>query len=186
MTLRDTSTGTVSRRTWDFGDSRTSRARNPRHAWSSPGFYRLVLTVTGAGATSTASRDLLVRASDPVGECEPGAATLCLQDSRFQVRTEYWSAGEEPVPATVVRAGTNESGMFRFFGPGNWEILIKVLDGCEVNGHVWVFGAATTDLGYRITVTDTVDGTAREYTNEPGNPAPAITDAKAFPAACPV
>ncbi len=159
--------------------------RNPRHTWASPGFYRLVLTVTGAGATSTASRDLLVRASDPAGDCEPGAVTLCLLDSRFRVRTEYWSAGGEPVLATVVRAGTNESGMFRFFGPGNWELLIKVLDGCEANGHVWVFGGATTDLGYRITVTDTVDGTARAYTNEPGNPAPAITDARAFGSSCP-
>ena len=74
--------------------------------------------------------------------------------------------------------------MFRFFGTGNWEVLIKVLDGCADNGHVWIFGAATTDLGYRITVTDTVDGTAREYTNAPGNPAPAITDVEAFADAC--
>lgn len=182
--LRDASTGTVSRRAWNFGDGGTSPVRNPRHAWSSPGFYRLVLTVTGAGVTSTASLDLLVRASDPAGDCEPNAATLCLLDSRFQVRAEYWSAGEAPVFATVVRAGTNESGMFRFFGAGNWEVLIKVLDGCEVNGNAWVFAAATTDLGYRLSVTDTVDGTAREYTNEPGNPASAITDAKAFPDAC--
>ena len=118
--------------------------------------------------------------TEPEPEPEPPPPPPCLLDSRFQVRTEYWSAGEEPVLATLVRAGTNESGMFRFFGPGNWELLIKVLDGCEANGHVWVFGGATTDLGYRITVTDTVDGAVRVYTNEPGNPASAIADAKAF------
>lgn len=184
VALRDASTGSVSRRTWDFGDGKTSRARDPRHAWTSPGFYRLVLTVSGAGATSTAGRDLLVRASDPAGDCEPGAVTLCLLNSRFQVRTEYWGAGEEPVLASVVRAGTNESGMFRFFDADNWEILVKVLDGCDASGHVWVFAAATTDLGYRITVTDTVAGTTRVYANEPGRSASAVADANAFPAAC--
>ena len=46
--------------------------------------------------------------------------------------------------------------MFQFFEPDNWEMLIKVLDGCRTNGRIWVLGAATTDLGYRIVVTDTV------------------------------
>ena len=47
-------------------------------------------------------------------------------------------------------------------------------------GHVWVYGASTTDLGYAIRVTDTVTGVVKEYGNEPGQPAPAITDAAAF------
>jgi len=64
-------------------------------------------------------------------------------------------------------------------------VLIKVLDGCAVNGHVWVFGASPTDLGYVIRVTDTAAGTVKEYRNEPGAPAPAITDVTAFPAGCP-
>ncbi len=65
-------------------------------------------------------------------------------------------------------------------------MLIKVLDGCALNGHVWVYGASTTDLGYRIRVTDTATGagTVKEYRNEPGLPAPAITDATAFPGGC--
>ena len=65
-----------------------------------------------------------------------------------------------------------------------WEVLLKVLDGCALNGHVWVFGASTTDLGYVIRVTDTATGKVKEYRNEPGTPAAAITDAKAFPDGC--
>ena len=84
--------------------------------------------------------------------------------------------------ASVVRSGTNDSGLFTFFSRENWEILIKVLDGCAVNGHVWVYGASTTDLGYTIRVTDTVTGTVKEYRNEPGLPASVITDGKAFQA----
>ena len=47
----------------------------------------------------------------------------------------------------VVEAGTNDSGLFRFFDPLNWEILIKVLDGCRTNGRMWVLGASTTESG---------------------------------------
>ena len=70
--------------------------------------------------------------------------------------------------------------MFSFFEETNWETLIKMLDGCSHNGYIWVSGTATTDLGYSIVVTDTMTAQAREYRNEPGLPAPAITDVTAF------
>ena len=84
----------------------------------------------------------------------------------------------------VARRGTNDSGMLWFFDADNWEVLIKVLDGCTLNGHVWVFGASTTNLGYVIRVTDTVTGVVKEYRNEPGVPAPAIADVTAFAGGC--
>ena len=59
-----------------------------------------------------------------------------------------------------------------------------MLDGCAENGRVWVLGASTTDLGYRIDVTDTAIGERRRYVNEPGEPAPAIIDTNAFTGAC--
>ena len=80
--LRVISTGTVAERRWDFGDGSVSGERDPTHSWSSPGFYRVMLAASGLGATSTASRDILVRSSDPAGTCEPDRETLCLGDSR--------------------------------------------------------------------------------------------------------
>jgi len=47
-----------------------------------------------------------------------------------------------------------------------------------------VFGAAGTDLGYRILVTDTAAGESREYRNEPGSPSRALTDTAAFALPC--
>ncbi len=47
-----------------------------------------------------------------------------------------------------------------------------------------MFAASTTDLGYVIRVEDTVTGDARLYRNEPGNPAAAVTDAKALTGSC--
>ena len=96
----------------------------------------------------------------------------------------WWNAAGESGAGRVVDAGTSDSGLFQFFDPENWEVLIKVLDGCRTNGRIWVLGASTTDLGYRIRVTDTVTGESRSYVNEPGRPAPAIVDTQAFSGAC--
>ena len=184
VAFTDTSSGSVRFRRWGFGDGTESRRQSVEHAWSEPGFYEVSLWVSNGTDESTTSRVFLVEASDPAGSCQSDAETLCLQDSRYQVRVEWWTSGDDSGPGSVVHAGTNDSGLFRFFSRSNWEILIKVLDGCSVNGSMWVYGASTTDLGYTIRVTDTVTGAAKEYRNQPGLPAPAITDPTAFPQGC--
>ncbi len=180
----DTSTGAVRTRRWSFGDDRRATSTTASRAWGEPGFYTVTLTVAGGDEESTASRTFLVEASIPAGTCTADRETLCLRHSRFAVRIDWWLPDGTTGNGTVVREGTNDSGMFWFFDTANWETLIKVLDGCEVNGRVWVFGATTTDLGYRIEVTDTGTGEIREYRNEPGAPAPAITDVAAFADSC--
>ena len=180
----DTSFGLVAKRRWNFGDGATSILHSPTHAWSSPGPYTVTLTVSNRSGQDSAAREVLVEAARPAGPCRADAETLCLRDSRFEVKMDWWSAAGESGAGRVVDAGTNDSGMFRFFNPQNWEVLIKVLDGCAINQRTWVLGAATTDLGYRILVTDTVTGESRSYVNEPGQPAPAIVDTEAFSEPC--
>lgn len=46
----------------------------------------------------------------------------------------------------------NDSAVFYFFNPDNAEVLVKVLNGCGVNQHWWVYSAPATDLLYRVTV----------------------------------
>ncbi len=183
ITFEDTSTGgSVASRDWDFGyDTWTRwRGRRVRHAWTDPGFYEVSLSVENDDGDSTDSQIFMVEARDPAGSCAPDATTLCLLDSRYSVRASWWTADGEAGDARVIPAGTNETGLFWFFEPSNWEVLIKVLDGSGLNSHVWVYGASTTDVGYVVSVTDTVTETVREYRNEPGHAAPAITDAAAF------
>ncbi len=181
----DKSSGTVESRTWDFGDGGTSRRSAPRHAWNSPGFFTVTLTVTDGDRPSTLSRAFLVESSEPVGSCEFDAERLCLRDSRYAVSVDWWTSNGNVRAAKVVHEGTNDSGLFHFVEPGdNWEILIKVLDGCSVNDHLWVYGGSATDLGYTIRVMDTVSSETKEYRNEPGSLAPAITHQTAFRAGC--
>ncbi len=184
VVFEETSTGDIRSRTWDFGDGGGSSRRGAEYAWSEPGFYTVTLTVTDGKVESTASQVFLVEASEPAGTCVADEVTRCLLDSRFSVRVDWRTPAGDAGAGKVVRAGTNDSGLFRFFDQNNWEVLIKLLDGCALNQHVWVFGASTTDLGYSIRVTDTVTGAVTEYGNEPGRPASAITDVTAFPEAC--
>ena len=121
---------------------------------------------------------------EPPGSCKADSRSLCLLNSRFSVEVEWMAVDGRSGTGTAVPEGTDDSGMFWFFGPDNWEVLVKVLDGCSNNNHVWVFGASTTNLGYSIQVTDTVTGESRSYRNESGSRAPAITDTEAFSTPC--
>ena len=105
---------------------------------------------------------------------------VLLQGDRFRVEATWFNnlAADDAFPAT---APTNDSALYAFFTPGNWEVMLKVLDGCAINDFYWVFTAANTNQGYDILITDTVTGEEWTYHNPLGTTAPAVTDTQAFP-----
>lgn len=118
------------------------------------------------------------------GTCVEGPNTLCLNQDRFRVEVDWIDLMGNRGPASVAVCGSDDSGLLWFFDPDNWEMLIKIVNGCGFNDRFWVFFAATTNLGYELTVTDTQTGSTKVYGNSPGSPAPAVTDTGAF-ATCP-
>ncbi len=117
--------------------------------------------------------------------CTPDAITLCLNNGRFMVQVSWTDfQGNTGVGNVVPGVTSTDSGLMWFFSADNWELLLKVLNGCGVNSNYWVFGAAATNVGYTIQVTDTQTGAIRTYTNPLGTTSPAITDTAAFPS-CP-
>lgn len=119
---------------------------------------------------------------DALADCfDPNA--LCLDDDRFRVEVEWRDLAGSSGDA-VAFPRTDDSGVFYFFDPNNWELLIKVLDGCAVNDHFWVFYGATTNVEYEVKVTDTERGVEKTYFNTLGTAAPPIQDTRAF-ATCP-
>lgn len=117
--------------------------------------------------------------------CTTTATELCLGD-RFVVTVD-WRADGPPVTSGQGRVApltTSESGIFWFFAPTNWEVMVKALDACVLNDRVWIFSAATTNVFYRMEVFDVEAGVNKIYFNYPGPPAPAVTDTDAF-ATCP-
>ena len=117
-------------------------------------------------------------ASSADGLCADGEGALCLRE-RFTVDVA-WRAADGTAGSGVVALQTTESGLFWFFEESNWEMLVKVLDGCSFNEHFWVFAALTTDVEVTLTITDRASGEQRVYRNPPGVAAPAITDTSAF------
>jgi len=115
------------------------------------------------------------------GACVPGDRTLCLQDGRFKVEIDWRDFQDGRGQGHVAPPRSGDSGVFWFFTPTNWEALIKIVDGCSMNGHYWVFGAATTTVEYTLRVTDTVTGQHREYFNPLGRSSPTVTDTSAMP-----
>jgi hypothetical protein len=111
-------------------------------------------------------------------------AVLTLQADRFAAVVEWRDASHNSGWAETAPCQTDETGLFWFFNPDNWEVMVKVLDGCDLDAHFWVFSAATTNVEYMLSVTDTATGSVRRYHNPLNTAAPAVTDTMAFPA-CP-
>jgi Concanavalin A-like lectin/glucanases superfamily len=114
--------------------------------------------------------------------CTANSTTLCFE-GRFAV-TASWVSPTASGVGTVVPGASTNSGLFWFFSPDNWEVLIKELNGCGLNSRRWIFSAATTDVHYRLNVLDVPRGVSKVYFNYQGISAPAVTDTAAF-ATCP-
>jgi len=110
---------------------------------------------------------------------EPDDSALAFLGGRFRAtvewRTQRGGSGRgHAVPFT------DRAGLFWFFNEENLEMLIKMLDGCDVNGHFWVFFAATTNVELTVTVVDTETGKRHEYHNDLGHAADPVLDTAAF------
>ena len=80
--------------------------------------------------------------------------------------------------------GSDKSGLLWFFERDNAEILVKVLDGCAVNGHRWVFAAPVTTLAFNLRVDETATGRSWRHANpRGGRAASTASDLTAFPCA---
>jgi len=115
------------------------------------------------------------------GSCVPTATDLCL-NSRFLIFGTYRVGNTDQPRGTANRVAVSNpgSGLFWFFSPDNWEVMIKEINACGLNSRHWIFSAATTNVFYQLNVIDTVAGVQKIYFNYPGPPAPAVTDTDAF------
>ncbi len=147
-------------------------------------YLQLRVTMTSADPDRSPVLDRLGVTAGGEGSCVPGDTVLCLNRGRFRCEMTWRDHAGATGSARVAPVGSDTSGLYWFFGADNWEVLLKVLDGCGVNGHYWVFAAATTDVGFELSVVDTETGEERAYSNPVGLAAPALTDTTAF-ATCP-
>ncbi|MCY3968424.1 MAG: fibronectin type III domain-containing protein [Acidobacteria bacterium] len=117
------------------------------------------------------------------GACETDDLTLCLEGGRFAVRAR-WETADSGGDARAWPFA-RDTGAYWFFGPNNVEMVVRVVDGCALNGHRWVFAGGLTDLAVTMTVTDTETGEVRTWENPAGTPFEPIQDVKAFSCSAP-
>jgi photosystem II stability/assembly factor-like uncharacterized protein len=139
--------------------------------------------VTDTDAFSGCATAAPATASTSIEPAKLAAADSSLDLGRFDVGVQWTDAIGRTGAGIPTPLRSANSGLFWFFDPNNWEVLVKVLDGCAINGHHWVLVAATTDVGYKLEIRDTAGSAIKRYTNEVGQASPAIIDTRAF--ACP-
>ena len=110
--------------------------------------------------------------------CASVGSTLLLNNCRFALDVEWTDSQGRTGRGTPVQL-TNDTGYFWFFGAANVELMVKILDARPLNGSFWVFYGALSNVGYRMTVTDSLTGALRTYTNDRGTFA-SVGDTAAF------
>ena len=138
---------------------------------------------TGGAALDPLRADAVLSILDDDGStaaCVEDDETLCLAAGRFEVAVD-WRTSQGTSGAGRVEAVSDSTGLVWFFEQGNKEVLIKVIDACVAPFDAyWVFFAATTNVDFTVTVTDTATGLTKEYTNASGDAAEPVQDTLTF------
>lgn len=152
---------------------------------SSGTFYVFRVRAQNSAGNSAFSNEAGSAPNDAPLPCLASATALCVNNNRFQVEVQWRTSDGNNGPGQAVPIpSAPDSGLFYFFSPSNLEMLLKALNGCGLNNRYWVFFAATTNVEFGVTVTDTQSGRVKSYFNPLGRPAPPIQDTDAF-ATCP-
>ncbi len=115
-----------------------------------------------------------------LGPCWPSEDRLCLQEGRFGLEVDWAKPSGTTGKGRVVPLETKDSGIFWFFAAKNWELMVKVLDGCVINGHYWLLLAGSTDVQWHLEVTDWAQNGTVVVENPLGERTPAHIDTRAF------
>ncbi len=112
--------------------------------------------------------------------CGASDTALCLSNGRFRVEIT-WQDINGNTGAGKAQGMTDDTGYFWFFNDDNVEIVIKVLDACGGGfDRFWVFAGGLTNVETTLTVTDTLTGEVRSYSNPQGVAFEPILDTDAF------
>lgn len=142
----DTSTGSPTSWSWNFGDGTTSTQQNPTKVYSTPGAYTVTLTATNASGSHTVTRtDLVVvsaPAPAPVASFTPSAttgvapSTVAFTDTSTGSPTSWsWNFGNN-------KTSTQKNPSAVFATPGTYTVTLTA-----TNAH----GSSTTTRTVVIT-----------------------------------
>ena len=121
--------------------------------------------------------------------CIASDTVLCVDDrpgdGRFKVSASFQTTqgggrfgNGQAIPLSQL--GVVHGGLLWFFSGDNPEMLLKIVNGCAVNNHYWAFLSAATNVGFTVTVDDTVLAQSKTYSNADLTAAPPVQDTSAL------
>jgi sugar lactone lactonase YvrE len=134
----------------------------------------------GAGAVTQLVASSVTIVADGLSlTCDPEVNQVCMLDGRFRAAVSWQTADGQQGQGRPI-SYSDDTSEFWFFGPGNLEMVVKMIDGCALNQRYWMFAGGLTNVGLTLTVTDTKTGTVRTYTNAQNAAFKPIQDTQAF------
>lgn len=91
-------------------------------------------------------------------EVQPDGPALGLHGGRFRLALSWVDPADGGLRTASAVRYSEESGAFWFLDPANPEVLVKLLDGGEINGHYWLFAASLTELAFTLEILDSAGG----------------------------
>jgi len=141
-------------------------------------FFRL-RAKNGAGWSAYSNESAATGFYTTPPSCTAGSDVMCLGDGRYRVQTTYERGSDLRGTGRAIEI-SEESGLFWFFSATNVEAIVKVLDGCDLNNHRWVFTTGLTDLRVVVLIVDTQTGETATYVSEGGSAFAPVTDTEAL------
>lgn len=126
----DQSSGNITGWNWNFGDGATSAERNPVRTFNAVGTYNVILTVTGPGGSSIATRQITVQnptvpapvsqfTAAPISGNAPLAVTFTNRSSG-SISSFSWNFGDGAI-------STDQNPSHTYTAPGNYTVTLVVI-----------------------------------------------------------
>ncbi|MER8105180.1 collagenase [Kitasatospora sp. NPDC094016] len=159
LTDRSTQTGSgsISARTWDFGDGTTSTDASPSKTYAKAGTYTVSLTVTSStGKTATAKRYVTVSVPVPA----PCTGSSRQEMGRNCFRTDRSAPAGQldylyvylPAGTTTLTVGTTggTGTAYLYYNPATWATNTAYTAASTVDGSTQSLTVTNTTAGYRF------------------------------------
>ena len=126
-------------------------------------------------------REIWEVAEPSVAACVASPTTLCLADGRFRARAVRRDFAGEMGEAGVVPL-TGDSGYFWFFDEGYPEVMLKIVDACDLPGfeNFWSYSTGLTNVEVELEVVDTASGERQEVRTALGEAFGPLFDSGSF------